>query len=293
LSNALLTGLAKRIRQEIKSPVVCSLQDEDQWIDAMHPAGREKIWELISGNVRHVDAFIPVSDYYRERMKKRLNIPDGKIHTCHIGIDTGMYEPAAPDRSHPTIGFLSRLSESCGLGILVKAFIILKKKSEFKNLRLMAAGGFTGDDVKFIRGLKKQLARNNLLNDCEFIAGYDESSRLEFIRKLTLLSVPSIQPESFGLFQIEAMACSVPVVQPDTGAFSEIINLAQGGVLYTPNTPEVLAATLEDLLGAPSSLQEMGEKGVIGVNRYFSSDKMVERTLEIYRGLKSLRAEIA
>jgi glycosyltransferase involved in cell wall biosynthesis len=285
LSNVLLIGLAKRIKEEIKSPIVCSLQDEDQWVDAMPPDCRNKIWEIISGKIQQLDAFISVSDCYSEKMKGRLQIPDSKVYTCYPGIDTEKYKPALPDCSQPAIGFLSRLSESCGLGIFVAAFIILKQKVKFKNLRLKAAGGFTGDDVKFIKGLKKQLAQNNVLGDCEFFTEYDEPARLEFIRGLTLLSVPSKQPEAFGLFQIEAMASRVPVVQPDVLGFSEIINLSEGGVLYSPNTPETLAAAIERLLDNPSKRNELGEKGGLAALKYFSADRMAERTLEIYRKL--------
>jgi glycosyltransferase involved in cell wall biosynthesis len=251
----------------------------------MHADSRNEIWKTISEKVRHVDAFISVSEYYMEKMKERLKIPDNKIHICHLGVDSGNYQPALPDPKRPVIGFLSRLSESCGLGVLVRAFIILKKKDKFKSLSLKAAGGSTGDDVKFIKGLRKLLAQNNVLQDCEITAGYDESRRMDFFRGLTLLSVPSIQPEAFGLFQIEAMASRVPVVQPDIGGFREIVNLSQGGVLYTPNTPEVLAATLEGLLDNPARLQALGESGRKGVEKYFTSAKMMERTLEIYRKL--------
>ncbi|HCE42255.1 MAG TPA: hypothetical protein DET40_01740 [Lentisphaeria bacterium] len=282
LSNALLIGLAKRIRQEIKCPVICSLQDEDQWVDAMHEGSRKRIWEIISGKVPDVDAFISVSEFYGAKMKERLKIPDAKLHVCHIGIDTDEYFPASQDNGHPTIGYLSRLSESCGLGVLVKAFIILKKKSKFKDLKLKAAGGITGDDLKFIKGIKELLAQNNVLDDCEIITGYDEKCRLEFFKELTLLSVPSIQPEAFGLFQIEAMASHVPVVQPDAWGFHEIVNLAQGGVLYSPNTPEALAVALEGLLDNPAKLHALAENGRKGTEKHFSSGRMAERTLEIY-----------
>jgi glycosyltransferase involved in cell wall biosynthesis len=285
LSNALLIGLAKRLKQEIKSPVVCSLQDEDQWVDATQADGRNKIWEIISQETVHVDAFISVSNYYSEKMKLRLQIPEDKIYTCHLGIDADKYQPALSTCTQPTIGFLSRLSESCGLGVLVKAFIILKKKDKFKDLKLRAAGGSTGDDVKFIKSVKILLAQNNILQYCEFAPGYDENCNMDFFRGLTLFSVPSIKPEAFGLFQLEAMANRVPVVQPDLGGFSEVVNLSQGGVLYTPNTPEILAETLESLLDNPSKIQDMGEKGRKGIEKYFSSEKMMERTLEIYSKL--------
>ncbi|HBC86028.1 MAG TPA: hypothetical protein DCZ94_03650 [Lentisphaeria bacterium] len=285
LSNALLIGIAKRLREQFDCPIVCSLQDEDQWVDAMHEAGRKKIWEIISDMAKNVDAFISVSDFYGMKMKERLKLPDAKLHTCHIGIDTGRYKPASPEPGQPTIGYLSRLSESCGVGILINAFIILRQKDKFKNLRLKLAGGFTGDDAKFLEGLKLQLAQKGLSDHCDFVTGYDEESRLAFLRKLTLLSVPSVQPEAFGLFQIEAMASRVPVVQPDTGGFREVVNLSQGGVLYSPNTPEALATAIENLLDNPARLQKLGENGRKGTEKYFSAEKMAERILEIYRKL--------
>lgn len=35
LSNSLLLGLVKKIREDLNVPVICSLQDEDVWIDGM------------------------------------------------------------------------------------------------------------------------------------------------------------------------------------------------------------------------------------------------------------------
>ncbi|NIP97605.1 MAG: glycosyltransferase family 4 protein, partial [Akkermansiaceae bacterium] len=46
----------------------------------------------------------------------------------------------------------------------------------------------------------------------------------EFLRGLSILSVPVTFPEAFGLYVVEAMASGVPVVQPDTAAFPEVIS---------------------------------------------------------------------
>ena len=72
-----------------------------------------------------------------------------------------------------------------------------------------------------------------------------------FLHGLTLLSVPVTDGEAFGTFQIEAMACGVPVVQPDAGAFPEIIKATGGGIIYKPNTPKALAKSLKGLLLNP------------------------------------------
>jgi len=64
LSNALLLGLAHRIKQRMNVAVVCSLQDEDVWIDAMDDHFRKEVWDLMSERGKDVDVFIPVSDFY-------------------------------------------------------------------------------------------------------------------------------------------------------------------------------------------------------------------------------------
>src|SRR5512133_307188 len=64
LSNALLLGLAEKIKKEVNAKVVCSLQDEDVWVDPMRPDYREKVWNQMADNAQYVDAFIAVSDYF-------------------------------------------------------------------------------------------------------------------------------------------------------------------------------------------------------------------------------------
>nr|MBD3620942.1 glycosyltransferase family 1 protein [Sunxiuqinia sp.] len=55
LSNALLLGLARRIKQEMNIPVVCSLQDEDVWVDVMSDKHREEVWQIMEARGREVD----------------------------------------------------------------------------------------------------------------------------------------------------------------------------------------------------------------------------------------------
>ncbi|HPR62516.1 MAG TPA: glycosyltransferase family 4 protein, partial [Prolixibacteraceae bacterium] len=84
LSNALLLGLAKRIKQKLNVKVVCSLQDEDVWVEPMKPSAREHVWKLMAEKAKDVDAFIAVSDYFAGCAKKWMNLPDEKVHTVHL-----------------------------------------------------------------------------------------------------------------------------------------------------------------------------------------------------------------
>src|SRR5665811_551437 len=88
LSNALLLGLAHRIKERINIPVVCSLQDEDVWVDAMEDHFRKEVWDLMSERGKEVDMFIPVSDYFSAEIHQRMTIPESKMRTVYLGVDT-------------------------------------------------------------------------------------------------------------------------------------------------------------------------------------------------------------
>ena len=109
LSNALLLGLVRRIKSELRVPVICSLQDEDTWINAMDEEHSSSAWELLREKAKDVDAFIPVSNYYAEFMLKRLQIPYELFHVVNIGLDLNGYEAAPLTFNPPVIGYISRM----------------------------------------------------------------------------------------------------------------------------------------------------------------------------------------
>lgn len=282
-SNALLLGMAGQIREEVKVPVVFSLQDEDVWVDGMELSWREKIWSLMSEKCRDADAFIAVSTYFAEIMQKKMNIPAEKMNVVHIGVTPESYIFTPPAESPPAIGYLSRICEENGFEILVDAFILLKSESRFRDLKLKATGGMTGDDREFIQRQQKKLAANNILEDFEISDDFSGKPLQQFFTSLSVLSVPVIKGEAFGLYQIEALASGVPLVQPDLGAFPEIIQATGGGTIYHPNTAEALACKLSEVLADRDKLVEMGRQGRKSVEDAFDCRVLAKRMVEVYR----------
>src|SRR6185436_17352562 len=64
LSNALLAGLVRRLRTELRVPVVCLLQGEDAFLDALPAPHREAAWKTLSERASEVDLFIAPSRYF-------------------------------------------------------------------------------------------------------------------------------------------------------------------------------------------------------------------------------------
>jgi len=80
LSNVLLAGLAKPIKQTIGLPVVCLLHDEDKFLDELAPPYNQLGWSILAECVPAIDAFVAVDKTYADVMKKRLKIAQDKMH---------------------------------------------------------------------------------------------------------------------------------------------------------------------------------------------------------------------
>ncbi len=285
VSNALLIGMAGKIREEANIPVICSLQDEDVWVDAMENPYRDQIWDLLAEKAGDVDAFVAVSHYFAEVMKKRLHIPESRLHVLPIGIDPGKYHYHEPETKTPAIGYLSRICEENGFGILVDAFIHLKSEKRFHHVKLKATGGHTGDDNRFIREQMQKLREKGIIDDVEILPDFSPQVLHDFFRSITVLSVPVLKGEAFGLYQLESLASGIPLVQPELGAFPEIIGNTGGGVTYSPNTPLGLFEKLSEVLSDKQKLLEMSRSGREAVIREYDSALLAEKMVSIYSGV--------
>ena len=91
LSNALLIGMARRLKSDLSVPVVCTLQGEDSFLDALPSSHREVCWQTLAERAAAVDAFIAPSHYFADLMSERLNLPPRRVYVIHNGIDLAGY----------------------------------------------------------------------------------------------------------------------------------------------------------------------------------------------------------
>jgi glycosyltransferase involved in cell wall biosynthesis len=282
ISNALLLGLAHKLKEYLDVPVVCSLQDEDVWVDVMHPDIVPKVWQLMKEKAEDVDMFIPVSHYYTSFMKERLSLPAHKMSTLHLGVDPADYIYKNASDKQRTIGYLSRLCRENGLDVLVDAFILLKRIEGNEDIRLLLTGGYTGDDHHFLKEQKRKLKEAGVLSQVEFIGEFGEKGRAGFFNRVQVLSVPVHNGEAFGIYLTEAMAAGIPVVQPALGAFPEIIESSKGGITYPANTPEELAGALNKLLNDRNSLSVLSTSARQSIIERFNIHSLAKEMHTIY-----------
>lgn len=282
LSNVLLAGLARRIKQRLGVPVVCLLQDEDGFLDGLTSPYAERAWAVVHERVRDIDAFLAVSKYYGDTMATRLKVDEKKIHVVRMGVELDVYKPYESGPAVPTIGFLSRMCPERGLDTLVDAFILLKKNAGLRSAKLRVSGGRSVADEPFLRRQQNKLQSAGILGDVEFLHAFERDAKLEFLKTLSVLSVPEPRPVAYGLYVLEALAMGVPVVEPAIGCFPETIAATGGGVLYEPNTAERLAQVMEPLLLDSQAAHRLGAEGRAGVFKAFDIGRTAGEMIGIY-----------
>jgi glycosyltransferase involved in cell wall biosynthesis len=261
------------------------LQDEDVWVDAMRDSYQQRLWDLLAEKAKDVDAFVAVSDYFGKLMKQRMRIPENKLHIVPIGIEHDDYQFRLPNINKPVIGYLSRLNDENGFEIVVDAFIKLKQNPEFKNVKFKATGGSTGDDKRFIKKQISKLKRSKLWHDVEFLDAYQGDAKKEFLSSLSLLTVPVLKGEAFGMYQLESLASGTPIVQPALGAFPEIVKNTGGGVIFEPNTADALALKLDEVLSKPVELLKMSQQGLKSVEEHYNINVQIRKMIAVYESV--------
>ena len=283
LSNSLLIGIARRVRAELRVPIICSLQGEDVFLDTLSEPFHERCWQLVRERAADVDRFVAPSRYYRALMQERLRLAPEKIVVVYNGIDLEGFAPAGTPPKFPTVGFLARMCAEKGLNTLVEAFIGLAPR--VPDARLKIGGSKTDADHAFVNELTDRLEQAGIANAVRFLPNLTHAEKQQFLRGLTVLSVPTRGGEAFGLFVMESLASGVPVVQPNNGAFPELIELTGGGVLYAEGDADSLADSLERLLLDPAQAAKLGRGGRQAVNARFTSDAMARNFEELFKQL--------
>ncbi len=101
-------------------------------------------------------------------------------------------------------------------------------------------------------------------------------------RAATVVVVPSIAPESFGLAGVEAMAFGKPVVGFDAGGISEWLEHDATGLLTARGDDPALAKNIDRVLGDPDLRFRLACNGLERVRTRFNSDAHVDRVVTIY-----------
>lgn len=276
-----------------------SIKKNHEWILASILAGKKCITHEMGINQsftntairfgKKLDAIISVSHAIHDNIK-RLGINWDHIYTVQNGIDLTRYElHETPQqlktkynvpKGAPVIGVLGNIRRWKGQETVVRA--VPKIKEKFPDVRCFLVGAVINDEdgKKFEKLLFSLIKKFNISKNVIF-TGF-QNNPLDYINLLDVFIHSSIDPEPFGIVNLEAMYMKKPIISTTIGGPVEIFVNGESAVLIEPGDPVKLADTVVDLIKHPQKASKMGEAGYERLFKKFTLEKMVNNTVKIY-----------
>ena len=293
LTNSMFVGMARRLKEALDVPVLCSLQGEDLFIEQLVEPYRQEATAVLRERAADLDGFVAPNNYYAAAMSTLLEVPRRQIHVVPLGLNLEGYDaPAAEEGTATgtgaaaetqdafTIGYLARICPEKGLHLLVDAFLRLRERN--RPVRLEVAGYLGRRDRPYFEAQRERLREWESTGDVRHWGEVDREGKISFLNRLDVLSVPTVYREAKGLFVLEALASGVPVVQPDHGSFPELLRQTGGGILVEPASTDALVDGFERLLDDPALRRTLGARGRESVHGSFDDEQMARATVAVY-----------
>jgi starch synthase len=250
--------------------------------------------------IESADAVIAVSEGTRKEVLECYELDSSKVRVIHNGIDLDIFrrtdpKPALEKYKLPTgkpyLLFVGRITRQKGVLHLVRAL-----EHATRDLDAILCAG--APDTKEIgREMAERVAavsrrRGGVVWLQELLP---REELIQFYSHAAVFCCPSVY-EPFGIINLEAMACSCPVVASKVGGIPEAVADGETGILvpfeskgppsYEPKDPDRfardLAAAVNELAKDPALRTRMGEAGRRRVEEKFSWGMIARRTLELY-----------
>lgn len=221
------------------------------------------------------DVIFASSEHEATSLCEDLGIERNRIEILTPGIDSAYFMPGAKAKAKEAVGFkgddkiilfAGRIQELKGVHKL--PYIIEELKKTFKNLRLIVAGGPSGEEGKvtfdnLVRAFNEPVFKDSVY----FVGPRSHEDLSSYYRSADLVIMPS-ESESFGFVALEAQACATPVVGSRVGGLSYLIKDGQTGFLCEPSNIGEFVYKSELILGDQELAVRLGRNANLWAGQF-------------------------
>jgi starch synthase len=249
------------------------------------------------------DAIIAVSQGTKtDILRAYPEVDPDRIHVIYNGIDLAEYQKTEEtkalvdygvDPAVPYLLFVGRITRQKGVTHLVDAIRHLPADTQV----VLCAGAPDTPEIAAEMRKKVQDAQQHHKRIVWIEKMVTKREAIQLYSNARVFCCPSVY-EPFGIINLEAMACRVPVVASATGGIKEVVVEGKTGYLVPfdqdpvtsfPRDPETFARDLasrsSELMADPEKCQRFGEAGRRRVEEQFSWTAIAHQTIELYERL--------
>jgi len=229
------------------------------------------------------DGVIAISSAVQDHLRSDFHIAKQQIALIESGIDMDDFSLVSEDiklqrkeslalGQDPLVGIIARLSDVKGQDVLIASFA--KVIQQFPRVKLLIVGqGKTDEQLK-------QMVRAQKLEDYVIFKPVVNNT-LAWLHVLDIFVMPSRQ-EGLGLSIMEAQAAGLPVIASKVGGIPSLIDDGETGLLVEPENIEDLSQAIVKLLKNKDMSRKIGLSARAKVKTSFSSERMVQDTINFY-----------
>lgn len=220
------------------------------------------------GDAHHIDHFIAVSDFLRDKMIEHDVIAPDDITTVHNFVDPDRFDPSRRRGEH--VLYFGRIAPEKGLRTLIDA------AAPLTDLPVRIAG--TGEQRE---ALEADVARRGL-DHFEFVGFRNGADLWDLVRGSICTLLPSEWYENCPMAVLESLACARPVIGADIGGIPELVDDSVDGRLFPSGDVEALREALVWMQEHRDEAMEMGRRGREKIEERFSPEQHYRQVREVY-----------
>jgi glycosyltransferase involved in cell wall biosynthesis len=223
---------------------------------------------LLQRRMAAVDVFIARSEFSRQKHRAFGFQPPMQVMPYFLpGTIPERPAPASSDRPHvrPYFLFVGRLTRIKGLDSVIPLF------ARYPEADLLVVGD--GDEGPALRVLAEGTP------NVKFVGRVSNDDLGRYYQHAIAAIVPSLGYETFGIVLIEAFRQQTPVIARRIGPFPEIVEQAQGGLLFS--TSEELMHAMRRMQQEPGLRDRLASSAYAACREYWSEAVVIDKFLDV------------